>query len=182
MKTHDLGLNKENVVVIPTDTENMMNPEGARTRLTSMKKELLQDSRITDVSSSTIVPSNTTTADYTATRSDGWTDDNPFRIMKVFVDESYFNLYDVKFIAGGNFNEGISPVDRLVRNFAIINEAAMKAFGWRDIEGKKAGKRTMVVGVVEDHHYGNLSNAVEAIMFLYRTADNQPNDFLSVFD
>ncbi|HMG90288.1 MAG TPA: FtsX-like permease family protein, partial [Chryseolinea sp.] len=57
---------------------------------------------------------------------------------------------------------------------------AMKAFGWNDIEGKKAGRRTMVVGVVEDHHYGNLSRAVEPIMFVYRTSDNQPNNFLSM--
>jgi len=180
MKSHDLGLNKENVVVIPTDTDNMMDPEGARVRVSSLKKELLQDSRIIDVSSSSIVPSNTSQAGYTTTRPDGWTDDNPFRIMRAYVDESYFNLYDVKFIAGENFKEGISPLDTLVRNFAIINEAAMKAFGWNDIEGKKAGRRTMVVGVVEDHHYGNLSRAVEPIMFVYRTSDNQPNNFMSM--
>lgn len=180
MKSHDLGLNKENVVVIPTDTDNMMDPEGARVRVSSLKRVLLQDSRITDVSSSSIVPSNTSQAEYTTTRPDGWTDDNPFRIMRAYVDESYFNLYDVKFIAGENFNEGISPLDTLVRNFAIINEAAMKAFGWKDIEGKKAGRRTMVVGVVEDHHYGNLSQGVEPIMFVYRTSDNQPNNFLSM--
>ena len=180
MKSHDLGLNKENVVVIPTDTDNMIDPEGARVRVSSLKRELLQDSRITDVSSSSIVPSNTSQAGYTTTRPDGWTDDNPFRIMRAYVDESYFNLYEVKFIAGENFNEGISPLDTLVRNFAILNEAAMKAFGWRDIEGKKAGRRTMVVGVVEDHHYGNLSLGVEPIMFVYRTSDNQPNNFLSM--
>jgi len=180
MKSHDLGLNKENVVVIPTDTDNMMDPEGARVRVSSLKKELLQDSRITEVSSSSIVPSNTSQAGYTTTRPDGWTDDNPFRIMRAYVDESYFNLYDVKFIAGENFNEDISPLDTLVRNFAIINEAAMKAFGWKDIEEKKAGRRTMVVGVVEDHHYGNLSQSVEPIMFVYRKSDNQPNNFLSM--
>ncbi|HMG91390.1 MAG TPA: ABC transporter permease, partial [Chryseolinea sp.] len=123
MKSHDLGLNKENVVVIPTDTDNMMDPEGARVRVSSLKKELLQDSRIIDVSSSSIVPSNTSQAGYTTTRPDGWTDDNPFRIMRAYVDESYFKLYEVKFIAGENFKEGISPLDTLVRNFAIINEA-----------------------------------------------------------
>lgn len=180
MKTHDLGLNKENVVVIPTDTDNMMDPESARVRVGSLKRELLQDSRISYVSSSDIVPSNTSTASWTMTRPDGWTEEQPFRIMKVLVDESYFKLYDVKFIAGENFNDEIIPVDTLVRNFAIINEAAMKAFGWSDIEGKKAGRRTMVVGVVEDHHYGNLSRAIEPIMFVYRTPDNQANNFLSM--
>jgi len=180
MKTHDLGLNKENVVVIPTDTDNMMDPEGARVRVASLKRELLQDSRITNASSSTIVPSNTSAADYTTTRPDGWTEDNPFRIMRVHVDESYFKLYDIKFITGENFNEHILPLDTMVRNFAIINEAAMKAFGWKDIEGKKAGRRTMVVGVVEDHHYGNLARSIEPIMFVYRTSESQANSFLSL--
>jgi putative ABC transport system permease protein len=180
MKTHDLGLNKENVLVIRTDTDNMMDPEGARVRVTSVKRELLQDSRITAVAASAIVPSDVSTAGFTMTRPDGWTEDQPFRIMRVYVDESFFKLYDVKFIAGENFHEDISPLDTMVRNFAIINEAAMKAFGWKDIEGKKAGRRTMVVGVVKDHHYDNLSRAIEPIMFVYRTTENQSSTFLSL--
>ena len=180
MKTHDLGLNKENVLVIRTDTDNMMDPKGARVRVTSVKRELLQDSRITDVAASAVVPSDISAASYTMTRPDGWTEDQPFRIMRVYVDESYFKLYDVKFIEGGNFHEDISPLDTMVRNFAILNEAAMKAFGWGDIEGKKAGKRTMVVGVVKDHHYDNLTRAIEPIMFVYRTTENQSSRFLSL--
>jgi putative ABC transport system permease protein len=180
MKTHDLGLNKENVLVIRTDSDNMMDPEGARVRVTSVKRELLQDSRITEVAASAVVPSDISTASYTMTRPDGWTEDQPFRIMRVYVDESYFKLYDVKFIEGENFHEDISPLDTMVRNFAIINEAAMKAFGWKDIEGKKAGKRTMVVGIVKDHHYDNLSRAIEPIMFVYRTTENQSSTFLSL--
>ncbi|MFZ6014604.1 MAG: FtsX-like permease family protein [Bacteroidota bacterium] len=180
MKDHEIGLNRENVLVIPTDTDNMMDPQGARNRITTLKKELLQHSQIKQVSSSSLVPSDLTQVSYTMVRPDGWTEEQPFRIMRVTVDETYFDLYEVKILEGENFNENISPLDTMVRNFAIVNEAAMHAFGWKDIEGKKISPRTQVVGLVQNHHYDNLARAVQPIVFIYRTSENQSSSFISV--
>lgn len=180
LRAHDLGFNKENIIVIPTNADNMADPAGARIRIESLKKELLQQSQVVAVSSSDAVPSDLSMANYTMTRPDGWTDENPFRMMRLWVDEAYFPLYDIDFVEGGNFNDHMAPIDTAVRNYAIINEAAMKAFGWDTADGKKVGRRTQVVGVVKDHHYSHLGTAVQPIFFVYRSTLNQPNNFISI--
>lgn len=180
LRAHDLGFEKENILVIPTDADNMSDPGTARTRIATLKKELLQQSQIVAVSSSDAVPSDLSTASFTMTRPDGWTEENPFRMMRLYVDESYFPLYGIEFIEGENFNDHMAPIDTAVRNYAIINEAAMKAFGWQTAEGKKVGRRTQVVGVVKDHHYAHLGTAVQPIFFVYRSTENQSNFFISI--
>ncbi|HTF20389.1 MAG TPA: FtsX-like permease family protein [Chryseolinea sp.] len=180
LREHDLGFDKENILVIPTDSDNMPDPVAARAKIASLKKELLAQSQIVAVSSSDIVPSDLSFASFTTTRPDGWADENPFRIMRVMVDESYFELYNVEFVEGGNFHDHLAPLDTAVRNFAIINEAAMKAFGWGTAENKKAGRRTQVVGVVRDHHYTHLGSKVEPTLFVFRPTENQANAFISV--
>jgi putative ABC transport system permease protein len=180
LRDHDLGFEKENILVIPTNVDNMADPQAARTQLASIKKELLQQSGILAVSSSDVVPSDLNTASFTTTRPEGWTDENPFRMMRVYVDEGYFPLYNIEFIEGTNFHDHLAPLDTAVRNFAIINEAAMKAFGWTTGVGKKVGRRTQVVGVVKDHHYRHLGTSVEPIFFVHRPTENQSNYLVSV--
>jgi putative ABC transport system permease protein len=180
MKAFDTGVRQDHIIVVPTDTDNMIDPEAARLKVAGLKKELLRQSGITHVASSNIVPSDVSRAAYTMYRPDGWTEEQPFRIMRVFVDESYFDLYDVPVLEGDNFIENPVAMDTSVRNFSIINEAAMKAFGWNSIEGKKTGLRNQVVGLVPDHHYTNLSHAIEPIAFVYRPAEQQASAFLSV--
>ncbi|MCW5911665.1 MAG: ABC transporter permease [Cyclobacteriaceae bacterium] len=180
MKNFNLGIKKDNIVVIPTDTDNMVDPAAARTKVAGMKKELLQYSSITHVSASNIVPSDVSQAGYTLVRPEGWTQEQPFRVMRVFVDESYFDLFEIKFLEGEKFSENLAVADTLVRNLAIINEAALKAFGWDDIDGKKIGIRTQVVGLVADHYNTNLSQQIEPIIFVYRPMERQSNAFISV--
>jgi putative ABC transport system permease protein len=180
LRDHELGFDKENVLVIPTDADNMRDAETARQRIASVKKELLQQSQVVAVASSQVVPSDISTASYTLTRPDGWTDENPFRIMRVMVDDAYFPLYNIEFLEGSNFHDHLAPLDTAVRNFAIINESAMKAFGWTSIEGKKVGLRTQVVGLVKDHHYTHLGSKVEPVFFVYRPTEEQANYFVSV--
>ena len=42
---------------------------------------------------------------------EGWTEEQPFRIMRSYVNESYFVLYDVRFVQGGNFNDQITATE-----------------------------------------------------------------------
>ncbi len=179
LRGHDLGFDKENIIVIPTDANNMADPQ-ARTKIESLKKELLQQSQIVAVSSSDVVPSDLSMGSFTMTRPEGWTEENPFRMMRIYVDEFYFPLYNIEFVEGTNFHDHLAPLDTAVRNFAIINEAAMKAFGWDTAVGKKVGRRTQVVGVVKDHHYAHLGTKVEPVFFVHRPTVNQANFFVSV--
>ena len=69
-----------------------------------------------------------------------------------------------------------SPELESDKSAVIINEAAMKAFGWTDIEGKEIieggeDRRVTVVGVVEDYYYQSLKRSIQPLIHFY-TPDN----------
>ena len=74
-------------------------------------------------------------------------------------------------LEGRHFDRNIDQPDELP---VIINEAAMKAFGWKTIEGKRLNYKGSndigqpIVGVVKDFHYQDLQNAVEPLVHIYR--------------
>ena len=86
------------------------------------------------------------------------------------VDHNYINTYRMSLIAGRNFIPANASDSS--RGY-IINEAAVRAYGYRDPEdaiGKffsVAGRDGEVVGVVHDFHYATLREKIEpAALFL----------------
>ncbi len=81
------------------------------------------------------------------------------------VDHDFITAYGIKLVAGRNFSK--SPGDDSTA--FIINEAAVKKFGWsnEDAIGKKIVQRDKtgsVIGVVEDFHYQSLHYKVEPLL------------------
>lgn len=92
----------------------------------------------------------------------------------VFVDHHYLDVMDMKIIEGRAFDPNLQTD---LEESVIINEAAVRNFGWGDdILGKEiqfgagiegdAARYTKVVGVVKDFHYASLHNAVEPLLIL----------------
>ncbi|GAB2577614.1 ABC transporter permease [Spirosoma areae] len=180
MKTHALGFSQENIVVIPTNADEYPESEAARLKIAGIKKELLGYSGIKGVTTSANVPGDNIGNSYTLVKPVGWTAGQPFRIRRVVVDESYFSVYGIKLVQGTNFTPSLSEKDSLAQDQVILNEAALKAFGWQTIDGKSLDRNRQVVGVVNDHHYASLTQKIEPIMFLYRPTEKQASTFVSV--
>ncbi len=115
-------------------------------------------------------------------RPEGLDDDKPVRLRWAAVDARFFETYAIALVEGRNFIED-SESDR--RESIILNEAALRAFGWTTASGRSirpgsSGDRTMnVVGVVRDYHYESLQNAVAPVVHLYRPPDGSAHDFIS---
>lgn len=82
------------------------------------------------------------------------------------VDEDYIDFFDLELIAGRNF----APEDMFqTRKSYILNESAVKAWGWTEPLGKKihrGGRFGTVIGVVKDFHNGPLHDPVEPAAFI----------------
>ncbi len=100
-------------------------------------------------------------------------------INRLSVDENFLNTFGIKLAQGRNLDAN-RPTDRKA---FLINEAAMKYFGWKNLDGKMLGyytfeydasaaggyrevpQRGPVVGVVRDYHQKNLKNAITPLLF-----------------
>jgi putative ABC transport system permease protein len=78
----------------------------------------------------------------------------------------------MRIVKGRDFSPDMESDKRAV----IINETAMRKYGWTDIENKTitaggGGAQHKVIGVVEDYYYQSLKRAIQPLIHFY-SADN----------
>ena len=92
------------------------------------------------------------------------TSDKPGPPMAVFpTDYDYIDTLEMKIIKGRNFSREYQTDKETV----VINQAAVKHFGWDDPLEKTLkfeGKTYTVIGVVEDYHFESLRNQIKPIV------------------
>ena len=162
----ELGLNKENIIVIPA-TPLLID------RLDVFKQQLSQNSNILAVSASKRVPSQGLW-DNSGARIISGSNSTPlgFRLPNVRIDEQFIPTYKIKLITGRNFYENIA------NDFGyIINELAVKKIGWKSPEAalgqiiEYGGRKGNVIGVVKDFHYESFHNPISPIIMYYDPVD-----------
>ncbi|MFC0875265.1 ABC transporter permease [Saccharicrinis sp. FJH2] len=90
-------------------------------------------------------------------------DQKPFIMNCVHVSNDFLKTMDIHLKEGRNF----LPGDK--KKACIMNEAAIKAYGWENIENKKYnnGDGYDVVGVVDNFNVASLYAAVQPLMLIY---------------
>jgi putative ABC transport system permease protein len=168
----ELGLNKDNILVIPATPQLVEKRDVFR-------QQLLRDRGIVAVAGSKRVPSDGLWDNSDAkVFSGGSYTPVGFRLANVRADEQFIPTYGIKLIAGRNFYEHVSSDTGY-----ILNETAVKKIGWKspdeaigqiiDYGGHKAG----VIGVVQDFHYESLHNPISPIIMYY---DPSSFDLISI--
>ncbi|MFQ5632847.1 MAG: ABC transporter permease, partial [bacterium] len=179
MKNAETGSDKEHVVVLPLELDDFAaSPEAAR-QLALFKQTVAAHNVVASVSSSSNVPGSWPDR-FTFARPEGWQDRNPARVRFAFVDHKFFDTYGIRFLEGRNFIEG-SESDR--RNALVVNEAALRDFGWESGAGKRitVGRNELqVMGVVSDYNFQSLQNAVMPVLHVFREPENGVHNFVSV--
>ena len=95
-------------------------------------------------------------------------DGNPLQVntSRLRVDKDYLDVYGLKLEAGKNFDR-YTPEDTIRE--VILNETAVKKFGWASIEsaiGKPfnmGNQKGTVIGVVNNFHFNSLEQAIEPL-------------------
>jgi putative ABC transport system permease protein len=162
INSKELGIDKENIIVIPT-TPRLIE------KLDVFKQQLSQNPNILTVSASKRVPSDGLMDSNGANIiSDGSVTPLGFRLANVRIDRDFIPAYKITIVAGRNFNENIS------NDFGyIINESAATKIGWKSPEEaigriiEYGGRKGNVIGVVKDFHYESLHNQISPIIMYY---------------
>ena len=111
---------------------------------------------------------------------DGFTKENSIRITSTAIDENFLKVYGIK-MTEGRFFSWDYPTDY---DAFIINETALKMFGWDNITGKYINlvydsKKYPVIGVMKDIHISSLQNNLGPVLFRFGEHNNFPG-FLTI--
>jgi putative ABC transport system permease protein len=179
MKSVSVGFNKENVAVVNTDLA-FRNDEAAGVRFESILNKLKSNPHVKAVSTTSIIPTGY------------WSNYNNFfepasnreiKLRHAAVDAGYLKTFEIPLIEGRDFDDALTATEG---NSVIINETAMKTFGWASAVGKKiiskGGNETYtVVGVMGDFNYRNTQGAIEPLLHWYNGKQRLAyNNFLSI--
>lgn len=175
-----LGFQKDGIVVIRNDRSTY------RRDLQPLKSELLSDSRILGVTGSLMLPSSI--GMYNNVTWEGASNNQEISIMHNRVDYDFLEAFGIELFAGRNFSPEF-PVDTSAGSdesgpetsrSIIINQEAMRQFGWEDPINKKViqvygGEKSYfnVVGVVKDFHFSSLRNSIQPLKLFLSTNDNR---------
>jgi putative ABC transport system permease protein len=179
IRNKDLGLNKENVMIIPVRDTAFINH-----KLQSFKDELLKLPDVKGVSSAVLVPPLMASKVVFQIEKDS----NMVELATSFsiVDHEFLDVMQIKLKEGRNFDRSITT--DLTKAF-IVNETAVKAFGWGDNALSKrirfginpttgvAQRDGVVIGVVKDFHFTSIHNQIEPFIFV---VSQNPNIYFYV--
>ena len=164
LKNKELGYDKEQLVILPNAaaTDNVS--------IASLKDELSRVPGVAALAASSEVPSSG--GQMTNFIPEGYTEDEAILMRTTVVDESFIGTLGMELVAGRSFSLSM-PTDTL--HSAIVNETAVRTFGWTDPIGKTIKRREQgpdgdpywadyyVIGVVRDFHQSSLLVEIEPL-------------------
>ena len=167
MKGAGVGYDKDNVLVFETDLA-YKNQNAALSEGRVILDELRRNPNVESFSTSELTP-----VQYWQNFNDYYPDGNATkttRLRHVSGAIDYFETYKIPFVEGRGFSNAYSSDS--ANNAVVLNEAAMKAFGWKTAMGKKLRQLNdnrvfTVIGVTKDFHYQSLKDEVEPLVHWY---------------
>ncbi|HAS39317.1 MAG TPA: hypothetical protein DCS93_02505 [Microscillaceae bacterium] len=176
MQNKSLGFDQEQIVLV--DFPN----RATRKNYKVYKNEILKNAAITRVSGTSDAPGISTNEHVFRAIGQGIAHDRV--VHRAFVDYDYFKTLEVPIIAGRAFSKKF-PKDTLSEKLGstiVINETAVKAFGWKTASeaiGQKLRRVELskskyeIVGVVKDFHTESMHQKIQPTLFNYAPARRQ---------
>ena len=161
MKSKDAGFNKEHVVVI------RVRERSTQRSLPVIKEELKSHPRVLNVSASSTLPGRGSATNDKIP--EGYTVQQTQLMDEINVDVDFIPTLGMELMAGRNFSKEFGTDEKAS---IIINETAVKRFGWDDPVGKtirasnpygRGWVPRTVIGVVKDFHLRPMDQVVEPI-------------------
>jgi putative ABC transport system permease protein len=153
----NLGFEKSNLIFAEVNASEKVS-------FATLKERLLQHPEIIDASFSRSIPFNGNVGGYISW--EGGSPDEKVMISRNYVNYDFIPTFNIPIVKGRNFSKEFPADNKSV----IVNETAVKVFGWDEPIGKNInlyGQNYPVIGVVKDFHPFSVHNPIPTyIMFL----------------
>ena len=164
VKNKKLGFDKEQIVIIPLKDDPVSQMHS------TLKEELLKNPAVLSASVSDYLPSSIRAR--MRIWYEGYRDTKDKWITCLDVDYDFLDTYGIKLSAGRNFSKDLKTDETKAY---IVNEAAVKDFGWESAVGKQFQisnkglarqiyERGTIIGVVNDFHFRSLHQKIEPLV------------------
>jgi putative ABC transport system permease protein len=178
MKTTTIGFDRNNVLVFQTDLA-YKNETTAVSEGRVILNELRQNPNVVSFTASDVVPMHYW-QNFNSYYPEG-NDAKKINLRHVSAGEGYFETYKIPFVEGRGFRDNSADS---ANHAVVINEAAMKIFGWTTAVGKRIRQNNndaiyTVIGVTKNFHYQSLKDEVEPLLHWYG-GKQQLSSFLTV--
>ena len=162
LRNKELGFDKEHLMTFS------LQGRSAREKFTVLRDQLLQNPKISSVSSASTTPGNGFSKQVMLVEnSEGVLDQ--YGVDNYAVDYDFFPGLDIPFVEGRNFSLEYGTDTTLA---AIVNQAMVERMGWDDPLGKRIqfqGNDSLpmakVIGVVKDFHQQSLYEPIAPLVF-----------------
>ncbi|WP_340152378.1 ABC transporter permease [uncultured Marivirga sp.] len=158
VNSKDLGLDKENVLILPI---TQLEESNAKNNLKILSSKL---PAVVNVSGATEVPGGEFMINGISRQGEN---DEMIRegVRIVWVDYNFINTLGLEIILGRDFSKEFSTDST---EAFIVNQELADKFGWENPIGKRIEyprmkKSGFVIGVVKNFHYGSLKNKIEPV-------------------
>ncbi|WP_422005419.1 ABC transporter permease [Roseivirga pacifica] len=169
----DLGFNKEDVLIIPNNSDKV------NQNLQTYKNELMRNPNVLGVATSMDVIGFQYTNNSGYVTVDGQPNDEGTLATYFTTQMDFMEIYDLDIVNGRAFNPELSTDSTSI----IVNEAFVNSIGLNDPLGKKVriygpeSTPKAIIGVVEDFKFQSIHNKVKPALFLIHP---RANWFMSV--
>lgn len=171
MNNKDKGINMDNTLIVQAPIIKDTTWDVRRKTVELFKEKCAELPFVIQVTSSTTVPSEEYRNEtYLSLQGSN----NKSMVHQNGVDDHFFDLYDVKFIAGHNF---IPDARWKNKNSIILNESAARALGIVDFDktinakiwDHESNEAYDLVGIVKDYHQTSLKYEIKPIAFKFNS-------------
>lgn len=176
MVNTSMGFDKERLV-LNASVADFENEEIGETRIKAFKDYIRNTAGVSDMTVSRHIPSQWTRS-FLFARPQGWEGD-PMRMRYTYMDAQFFDAFKIPLLEGDGF---LPDHNGHQRETVIVNEAALAAFGWEDIQDKivmVGDNQLRVVGLVKDFNFESLREEVAPTLMMHRTADHTVHRYIS---
>jgi len=174
MRNYQLGFDQEQVVVLPPNLGRALMPD-----YQAFKNEMKKHTGVVDVIATSALPGFGGGGDVYGEA--GAPGEQAKGIAECWVDYNFIEMFGLELITGRNFSRemttdaGVRDENgRLIDLALIVNEEAVKAFGWESPEAA-LGKRLVrdpkamdfigtIIGVVKDFHFQSLRQPIAPLV------------------
>lgn len=176
MQNHELGFDKENLLILSARATGQNKAEQLKNTDLFIEKVKPYQARyqFSKASVTEFVPGFGYWNNFKV-YPEGNFHDIGLELTSAAVDENFADVFKREMTMGRFFSGEIASDD----NTLIINEAAFKKFGWKDIENKYIGfhdknNRVPVIGVINDIHISSLQHPIEPMIYRFGAKNNYP--------
>jgi putative ABC transport system permease protein len=177
MRNKDIGFQKNQIIIVPIYGGDLRND------LETFKHELLNHENIIAAAGSLLLPSKI--GMFNNVTWEGAAENESIALIQNKVDYDFLDTYEIKVTDGRNFSREF-PSDAINNNregdsgAMILNEEAVRRFGWDNPIGKKViqvyGEERYyfnVVGVIKDFHFASLHTKIKPLSLFLRSSNSR---------